>query len=221
MRTPLLLLSSAAAPLLLIGGWLLAESRQPPGFDPITDPVSALAATDAATPAIMTVGFAGAALAYLTTAAALTEAARPGRLLLGLGGMALLAVAAFPISGAGTPAGHSIAAVACFVALAAWPAFGPASAGALRPSAFGPGTAGALRRPTSAVAAVELFVLLAGMGVTALTGGPFGLAERIVIAAESLWPLVVVLSLRVRARPLGAERRPGPALGSRDGRPQH
>ena len=36
--------SSAMAPVLLVGGWTVAAGRQPPAFDPVADTVSALAA---------------------------------------------------------------------------------------------------------------------------------------------------------------------------------
>lgn len=39
--------SSAASPVLLIGGWTLAAALQPPSFNPVTDTVSALAAIGA------------------------------------------------------------------------------------------------------------------------------------------------------------------------------
>jgi hypothetical protein len=39
--------SSATAPVLLIGGWTEAARLQPPSFDPVADTVSALAAVGA------------------------------------------------------------------------------------------------------------------------------------------------------------------------------
>ena len=49
--------SSAAAPLMLVSGWTIATRLQPPSFDPVTDTVSALAALDAADRWVMTLTF--------------------------------------------------------------------------------------------------------------------------------------------------------------------
>jgi hypothetical protein len=61
------LLSSTAAPVLLIGGWTLAATRQPAGFDSTRDTISALAALDARDRWIMTVALAGVGVAHLAT----------------------------------------------------------------------------------------------------------------------------------------------------------
>ncbi|MBA2310412.1 MAG: DUF998 domain-containing protein, partial [Pseudonocardiales bacterium] len=47
-------LSSAAAPVLLIGGWTVAAVRQPAVFDSTVDTISALAALDATDRVVMT-----------------------------------------------------------------------------------------------------------------------------------------------------------------------
>jgi hypothetical protein len=39
--------SAAAAPVLLVGGWTLAAGLQPGSFDPVADTISALAAVGA------------------------------------------------------------------------------------------------------------------------------------------------------------------------------
>jgi hypothetical protein len=67
------LVAAAAAPVFLIGGWLVAESLQPPGFDPARDTISALAAAGLAHREVMTAGFVATGLAYLVTALGLTE----------------------------------------------------------------------------------------------------------------------------------------------------
>src|SRR5699024_3122196 len=61
------LASSATAPVAMIGGWLLAESRQP-DFDPVLETISALAATDAVDPWVMTAGLAVTGIAHVVTA---------------------------------------------------------------------------------------------------------------------------------------------------------
>ncbi|MFF3866603.1 DUF998 domain-containing protein [Micromonospora sp. NPDC001898] len=183
------LLSSAAAPVFLIGGWTLAAARQPGGFDQVGDTISALAAVDAADRWIMTVGLLGLGLCHCVTAAGLRPARPAGRLLLALGGVATLAVAALPLpamSGASAP--HRAAAVVAFGALALWPAL---AAPARRP----PGDAAA---PAShGTAAAALLLGLVGWLVVELVGGGarVGLAERVAAGAEALCPLLAVLAL--------------------------
>ncbi|WP_051798815.1 DUF998 domain-containing protein [Catenuloplanes japonicus] len=134
MRT-FTLYSSAAAPMLLIGGWLVAESRQPAAFDPMRDAISDLAAIGATDRAIMTVALAGTGLAHLVTAYGLTDAARPGRLLIALGGLATILVAAFPLPEQGSSAAHTTVATIAFLALAAWPLIARPRAASRTPSA--------------------------------------------------------------------------------------
>ena len=88
--------SSAAAPVLLIGGWTVAAALQRAGFDLVTGTVSALAALDADDRWVMTAALAGLGCCHVTTAAALRPAALPGRLLLAAGGVGTVLVAAFP-----------------------------------------------------------------------------------------------------------------------------
>ncbi|WP_175440188.1 DUF998 domain-containing protein [Micromonospora nigra] len=190
-RVPLwALLSAVAAPLLLIGGWTLAEARQTGGYDPVTDTISALAAVDADDRWIMTLGLVGLGLCHCVTAAGLRPLAPAGRLLLALGGVATVAVAATPLpagagsstAGAGSSTPHALAAAIAFGALALWPALA---------------TRGA--RPRW-LALTGVLVLAVGWFVVELTvGGPrVGLSERVAAGAEALCPLVVVLRLRLR-----------------------
>jgi hypothetical protein len=119
------LASSAIAPVLLIGGWTLADALQHAPFDPVRQTISALAARDADPRWVMTAALIGVGLCHLTTAAAVRPAGLPGRLLLGVGGAATLGVAAAPLpAGGGGSAAHTAFAGTAFLALASWPAFG-------------------------------------------------------------------------------------------------
>ncbi len=51
------MVSSAMAPLLLVGGRTVATRLQPPSFDPVADTVSALAAVGAADRWVITLTF--------------------------------------------------------------------------------------------------------------------------------------------------------------------
>ncbi|WP_280837132.1 DUF998 domain-containing protein [Micromonospora sp. A200] len=187
------LLSSAAAPVLLVGGWTLAATRQPGGFDQVAGTISALAARDATDRWIMTVGLLGLGLCHCLTAAGLRPLRPAGRLLLALGGLATLAVAAFPLpaqQGSSTP--HGLSAAVAFGALALWPAL------AAHPRRAPVGaTALTARRGTAAAA---LLLALVGWFVVELTtgGARIGLAERVAAGAEALCPLLVVLALTRR-----------------------
>jgi hypothetical membrane protein len=177
--------SSLAAPVLLVGGWTWAASRQRGGFDPVVETISALAARDADDRWLMTTALLGLGTCHLTTAAALRAAARPGRLVLAVGGAATVLVAVFPLPGgdAGSAA-HPAAAGVSFAAPGAWPLLA------------GRGDAdGALARPVSLTAGVALLALV-GWFVVELSGDSdrVGLAERVAAGAQSVWPLVAAWS---------------------------
>lgn len=170
--------AAAAGPLALIGGWTIAARRQPNEFDAVRDTISALAAQGAADRWIMTTGLAVLGASYLATATGLTEATPAGRALLGIGGAATLAVAALPQP----TAGHVPAAALAFVSLALWPA-----ASRLPSTRAGVG------------ATAALLVLLSWFGLELGDGALLGLSERVLAAAESLWPLAVAATLASRS----------------------
>ncbi|HSV67847.1 MAG TPA: DUF998 domain-containing protein [Mycobacteriales bacterium] len=183
-------LSSVAAPVLLIGGWTLAAGRQPSGFNPVTDTISALAARDAADRWLMTWALAGVGCCHVVTALGLRPAGRPGRVVLAGGGLATVLVAAGPLPGnGGTSAGHTTAASLSFGALAAWPALA-ARRDPQAPDAL---------RPTACAVATATLLALVGWFLVELPGGTrVGLAERAAAGAQALWPLAVVAASRRR-----------------------
>ena len=192
-------ISSAAAPLLLLAGWTVAAGLQPGSFDSVGGTVSALAADGAAYRWVMTLAFAVAGAFEVVTALALRPAASPGRLILMAGGVAGVLVAANP-QHAGGSLTHAVWAVVGFSALVVWPA------GAWR---RGPSVPWALRPTVSASAAAILLGLLAWFGMELVAGGTqVGLAERVMGLAQAGWPLVVVLSCR-----LSRSRMRSPAAG--------
>src|SRR3984957_19143524 len=88
------LVSSAAAPVLLAGGWTLAAGLQPGSFDAVASTISSLAAVGAADRWVMTLALAGAGACYVITGLALRPASPAGRLILMTGGAATGLVAA-------------------------------------------------------------------------------------------------------------------------------
>jgi hypothetical protein len=214
-------LSSAAAPVLLIGGWTLAARLQPGHFDQVSGTISALAAHDAQHRWVMTAALVGVGAAHVGTALALRPAPPAARLLLATGGVATGLVAAFPLPAGGGPAPeHALAAGVAFVALATWPAI---SWRRRTTSGDGP-----LARATAEPATTELVdaervdaepvvepiavpfrpaVALAASGVLIATLGWFfaellqdsgrvGLSERAAAGSQALWPLAAVLLAR-------------------------
>lgn len=179
------LLSSASAPVLLIGGWTLAAARQPPGYDSTTDTISALASYAATDRWLMTLALGGVGVAHVVTAAGLRPAAARGRVLLAVGGLATLAVSSTPLPVEGTSTPHGIAAALAFVSLAAWPAL------AWRRGDHVPWP---LRRHVGLAAAAILLGLDGWLAVAVHSGERIGLAERVAAGAQALWPLAVSAS---------------------------
>jgi hypothetical membrane protein len=186
------LFSAAGAPVLLIGGWTIAATLQPSGYDPIVDTISDLAALTAVDRWLMTGVFVGVGLCHVTTAWGLLPARRLGRAALALGGLATIGVAATPITATATPIGHTLTAGTAFLALTLWPVL--ASRGSLP-------TPQLLRLPISIAATGVLAVALVWFGAELSAGGThLGLAERVAAGAQSLWPLAVVVGCRWAAR---------------------
>jgi hypothetical protein len=67
------LVSSAAAPVLMVAGWTVAASLQPQ-YDPVAETVSALAAPGATDRWLMTLTFLAVGACYIVTALALRPA---------------------------------------------------------------------------------------------------------------------------------------------------
>ena len=181
--------SAAAAPVLLIGGWTVAAGLQPGTFNAVASTISALAARGATDRWVMTLALAGTGTCYVLTGLALRPAAMPGRLILIAGGLATVLVAANPQPGGGgsSPA-HTFWAAAGFIALTAWPL------AAARRALPAPA---ALRPAGSASATGALAGLLLWFGAELITAGQHvGLAERVLAGAQAAWPLILVLACR-------------------------
>ncbi|MFG2037113.1 DUF998 domain-containing protein [Dactylosporangium sp. NPDC048998] len=184
--------SSAAAPVLLIGGWTLAAALQPgpsvqrEGYDSLRDTISALAGYGAAHRWVMTLALLGVGACHLATARGLRPLATPARVMLGVGGAATVLAAAFPLPAAGTSGAHQTAATVAFVCLALWPALWRHAGG--EPA----------RPPVSVMVPATLVMVALVLGFTAALGAGVlaGLAERLAAGAQAVWPFVTVLLLR-------------------------
>jgi Protein of unknown function (DUF998) len=169
---------------LLIGGWQLAAARQPGGFDPVSQMISALAARGATEPWIMTTALAGVGVCHTITAAGLASAALPGRALLAVGGAATVSLAALPLPVTGDSLAHVVAASIAFPALSLWPAL-------------------AARRGAKPGPAVWCSAAAGLLGLLSWFGSDYfgealriGRSERVLAGAQALWPLAAVLLAR-------------------------
>lgn len=175
--------SAGAAPVLLGGGWTLAAARQPAGYDPIRDTISALAARGASDRWVMTSALAGLGACHVVTAMGLRPARPGGRAVLAVGGAATVLVAAFPQPVEGNSTAHTLAAAVAFGALGVWPIF----AARRTPAAPLLGRSPSLTAATVLLGLVTWFVL-------EVHGDLRGLAERAAAGGQALWPLAVVLT---------------------------
>ncbi|MEU7921532.1 DUF998 domain-containing protein [Micromonospora zamorensis] len=190
--------TAAAAPLLLVAGWTVAEARQPAGYDPIRDTISELAGQEAVDAWIMITALVLLGCCYLAVAAVLHAAGLPSRFLLAVGGVATIALVAFPRPTVGGSLSHGIAATVAVLALALWPAGSalwlPRGHDTEHPSR--PDPPWAFRRAVGLSATVVLLALFGWCAYEVTSGSRTGLAERVTAVAVSLWPLLAILSAR-------------------------
>ena len=191
-------ISSAAAPVLLIGGWTVAAGLQP-RFDPMTGTVSALAAIGATDRWVMSLTFLLVGVCYIVTALALRPARTAGRLILTAGAVAGMMVAANPEHAGGFGSvPHFIWASLGFAGLTLWPA---------RAAQRGPAVPWGLRPAVAAAAVAVLFALLAWFGAELILGGRAGRAGR---AGGGRRPGGLAAGGGAVLPPPGQSTRPGP-----------
>jgi hypothetical membrane protein len=186
------LLSSGLAPVVLISGWTAAELLEGPGYDPVTQTISVLAAGGACGYWVLTVTLITVGACYLVTALGLHAATLAGRLSLGGGGVSAMLLAMFPAPRTGGSLPHGSVVAVGFTLLALWPVLTADRSGVapwgLR---FGPSIA-----VTALMWAGALWFV-----VELQVHGSAGVAERVVTSAQSLWPVVVVTSCLLHSRP--------------------
>jgi len=187
------IVSSYLAPVLLIGGTLVAGALTP-GYDPVRQTISELAAGDAPTRVLMTAFFVLTGLCHLVTVTFARGIGIAGRVAFLIGALATLGVAAFPLpTVAGSSATHTAFAMIGFIALAAWPLLG------MRLRADFPW----LVRPLGSILGTAILTALCVwfLVIWSSHSSPVvGLVERVAADAESLWPAVVATALFRRAR---------------------
>jgi hypothetical membrane protein len=177
--------AAGAAPVLLVGGFVVATAIQPGSYDPVRDTISELAGHGATDWWIMTSALAGVGFCYVLAALGLQPAGRAGRALLAGCGAAVLLIAVFrqPLRGYSLP--HELAVIAAALTVCTWPLF---ASHRQHPALL------LTRTPSIAAAGVSL-ALVAWYALE--SHGPLlGLAERVAAVAPALWLLVVVVTVR-------------------------
>ena len=174
-------------PAAFVTGWAVSGARTP-GYDPLTDAISRLAAEGAPTRGAMTACFVAFGVLVPVWARTLARAlGRPALLpVVTLAGGATLAVAALPLTAQGgqlQDAGHAAAALTGYVAMAATPLV---AARALPPG---------LGRASVGTGVVSAAALL----VSVVTGS--GAAQRLGLTVVDAWHVAVATGVLLRPRP--------------------
>jgi hypothetical protein len=173
-------------------GWLVAGALQPATYSPMRETMSVLAGHSGSDRWVMTAALLLVGSCQIATGAGLTGVGMPARILLILTGLSTLGIAASPEPAAGPTSRHLAFAVSCVVTTAVWPALiarrAPARSWIL--SVYG---------------CVTVTVVFAGLACWLLVvardgGGDLGLVERVTSAVLGLFPFVVALALRKKAR---------------------
>jgi Protein of unknown function (DUF998) len=189
------------APVVLVGGWLIAGALQPASYSPMRQTMSVLAGHSGTDPWVMTAALLVVGSCQIATGAGLTAVRMPARILLIVTGLSTLGIAASPEPATGPTLRHLAFAVSCVATTAVWPVLvakrAPAQSWIL--GVYG---------------CVMVTVLFAGLSIWLLFaardgGWDLGMVERLTSAVQSLFPLVVTLALRQTAREAGNQRQLG------------
>jgi len=186
------------APVVLVGGWLIAGALQPASYSPMRQTMSVLAGQSGSDRWVMTAALLVVGSCQIATGAGLTAVSMPARILLILTGLSTLGIAATPEPATGPTARHLAFAVSCVVTTAVWPVLvarrAPAQSWIL--SVYGCATL------TVIFAGLSCWLLVAAR----VGGGDLGMIERLTSAIQGLFPFVVALALRQTAPDAGAAR---------------
>jgi len=180
------------APVILVGGWLIADTLQPTSYSPMRQTMSVLAGHSGTDRWVMTAALLLVGSFQIATGTGLTAVGMPARMLLILTGLSTLGIAATPEPATGPTSRHLVFAASCVITTAVWPVLAarrvPAHSWIL--SFSGRATVTAL------FAGLSCWLLIAARD----GGGDLGMVERLTSAVQGSFPLVVALALRQTAR---------------------
>jgi hypothetical membrane protein len=174
------------APVILIGGWTLAADLQPVPFNAVQRSISALGAVGMPYRWVIALALLGVGVCHATTGIALRPAAEGGLALLVLGGISSILIAVNPQPSGGGSLAHETFSLVGVVVMTIWPV-----AAVRRES----GAPFGLRPVAAAAITGVTLALLVWFSIELFHGPELGLAERTVTADQSIWPLLVVLSV--------------------------
>jgi hypothetical membrane protein len=190
------IVTATLTPALICAGWVVADTLQPPSYNPVRQSVSVLAGHAAHDRWLMTSAIFVAGCCYLVTAAGLRGAPLVSRLLLVLAGAAGIGIAASPEPVRGSTSQHLAWTALGAVTIAVWPIFAAPQRPVQRHERRLRAAAG---HGSSLVINVAFLGLLGWTVVATRYGQMLGLAERVSTTIQSAWPLVIAVTLRRRA----------------------
>ncbi|ABG99361.1 possible integral membrane protein (plasmid) [Rhodococcus jostii RHA1] len=180
------LLAAALSPVILVVTATAARWMQPPGYSPLGQTLSTLAAHGHGH-AVMTAGFLAVACCYVVTAVGLRVLRMPARITLALAGLCGFVLTVFPPAPRAVPVHVAATAVGALL-IAVWP---------ILVISREPDAAAACRAPVAIAAAAVLLGLLGWLAGAAIDGWSLlGLAERVCVFAQPVWPLAVAITSR-------------------------
>jgi hypothetical protein len=191
--------SAGLSPVLITGGWLVADAFQPASYSPISKTVSVLAGHAGTHRWIMTSALLLVGGCNFVTAAGLTGVRLSARILLLVAGLSSIGIAVSPEPVVGSTPQHLAWTSLGAVTIAVWPAF-TGRRGPPRPLIL-------TIRGAAIVTAVSIALLL-WLVIETQGGSVLGLAERLSSSIQITWPFIVALALRLRPR-TPAPVRPG------------
>jgi Protein of unknown function (DUF998) len=184
--------STGLSPVLLTGGWLVADAFQPASYNPIRKTVSVLAGHAGTDRWIMTSALFLVGVCNLVAAAGLTGVRLPARILLVVAGLSSIGIAASPEPVVGSTPQHLAWTSLGEVTIAIWPAF-TGRRGSPQPLI--------LSIRGAATATAVSIALLGWLIIETQGGSVLGLAERLTSSIQITWPFLVALALRSSLRP--------------------
>lgn len=183
--------SSVLAPLVLIGGWTAAADLQPHPFDAVQRSISALGAVGMPYRWVIAITLVGVGVCHAATGLALRPASEPGRILLVIGGISSVLIGLNPQSAHSGSLPHEAFSLIGVVVMTIWPV------AAMRRD---PGVPFGLRPVAAYATTTFTLAVLLWFVIELFHGAQLGLAERTVTADQSIWPLVVVISVLVTSQ---------------------
>ena len=180
------IVSAGLSPLLIVGGWLVADQLQPASYSPVRQSVSVMAGHGGSYPWVMTSALFVVGACYLVTAAGMRGFRPPARILMIIGGLSSIGIAASPEPVHGSTPQHLAWTALGAATIAIWPVFS-SGRGSSRPLLM-------TARGSAIVTAVFL-ALLGWLIIETQAGSLLGLAERLDSSIEICWPFVIALVL--------------------------